>query len=318
MLTNFLNKLSLEFQKYNIKKIKSGASKKKFYRLSNDKYSFIVTDFSFNKKEYDDYLKIYDLLKNINVSIPRIVEKNDKDLIIISKDFGDLRFDKILNRYLLKDLLQYAVDTLIILKKSINFDKKLSLSQYNFDIFKSEIIELPDFYFPYNNLNNKNLIKEFMFIWSESFKKINFEFNNFAHKDFNINNLILIPYKKGHLKCGIIDYQDAFWGESSWDLFSLLEDSRILFTDEYNDEFIKYFHYQTNQNISLNDFKIKFHFLNSSRQTRLLGRWIKLSKELEQKWYLDYIPVTLQRLKKSINFLNNKKLSSFYNRYIFK
>ena len=45
---------------------------------------------------------------------------------------------------------------------------------------------------------------------------------------------------------------------------------------------LEYFYSLTNQNISLNDFKIKFHFLNCSRQTRLLGRWVKLSKELKQ------------------------------------
>ena len=54
------------------------------------------------------------------------------------------------------------------------------------------------------------------------------------HKDFNMNNLIFLPSRKGHLKCGVIDYQNSFWGESTWDLFSLLEDSRILFTDQYN------------------------------------------------------------------------------------
>ena len=47
------------------------------------------------------------------------------------------------------------------------------------------------------------------------------------NKDFNINNLILLPSKKNHLKCGIIDFQSAFWGESCWDLFSLLEDSSM-------------------------------------------------------------------------------------------
>ena len=131
-----------------------------------------------------------------------------------------------------------------------------------------------------------------------------------------MNNLILRPSEKGHLKCGVIDFQSAFWGESSWDLFSLLEDSRMLFTDEFNDYFIEYFYSLTSQNISLNDFKFKFHFLNCSRQTRLLGRWVKLSKELKKKWYLDFIPITKSRLKKSINLLNNKKLSEFYNKYI--
>ena len=121
----------------------------------------------------------------------------------------------------------------------------------------------------------------------------------------------------GHLKCGVIDFQSSFWGESSWDLFSLLEDSRILFTDQFNDDFVHYFYSHTNQTISLNDFKIKFHYLNSSRQTRLLGRWVKLSKELNHKWYLDFISVTQYRLKKSINYLNNKQLSRFYNKYVF-
>ena len=42
-----------------------------------------------------------------------------------------------------------------------------------------------------------------------------------------------------------------------------------------------------------------------------------VAKELKQKWYLDFIPVTQSRLNKSINLLNNKKLSEFYNKYIF-
>ena len=46
MPTKILNKLSLEFQKYNIKKIESGASKKIFYRLSKNNKTFIVINFS--------------------------------------------------------------------------------------------------------------------------------------------------------------------------------------------------------------------------------------------------------------------------------
>jgi len=318
MSSKILNKFSLEFQKYHITKIESGASKKIFYRLSRDNKKFIVINFSSDKKEYNNYVKVYNLLKNINISIPQIIERNDKELTLISEDFGNLRFDKIINKQPIKDLLQYAVDTLVIIKNSIKFDNALMLSKYDLNIFKNEIIELPKYYFPFIKLNsNKELEDEFMFIWSECYKVINFDFCNFAHKDFNINNLILRPFEEGHLKCGVIDFQGAFWGENSWDLFSLLEDSRIFFTDEFNENFIKYFYSKTNQRVSLQEFKFKFHFLNSSRQTRLLGRWVKLSKELKQKWYLDFIPITEKRLKKSITFLNNRQLTQFYNKYIF-
>ena len=317
MFINISNKLSYEFKKYSIEIIERGASKKNFYRLRHFNKKFILTDFSLNKEEYRNHLKIYNLLKNINISVPKIIEKYDNNLMIISEDFGDLRFDKILQKYPLNDLLHYAVDTLIILNNSIQYDPKLSLPQYNFDIFKDEILELPKYYFPHVKFNNKNLNDEFIYIWSEAYRKIKFEFNHLSHKDFNINNLILISDNKKHLKCGVIDFQSAFWGESSWDLFSLLEDSRVLFTDEYNEYFIKYFFKQTSQKNSIRDFLTKYHFLNSSRQTRLMGRWVKLSKELKQDWYLDFIPVTLKRLRKSIKLINDKKLTDFYNRYIF-
>ena len=43
---------------------------------------------------------------------------------------------------------------------------------------------------------------------------------------FFCNNLMYLSNKKQHLQCGIIDYQDAIFGDSALDIVSLLEDSR--------------------------------------------------------------------------------------------
>ena len=314
---NILNKLNNDFKNYNFQKIESGASKKILYRLKKDDKSYILIDFNKVENEYDDHLKIYKILKDINISIPIIIEKFDNNFILITEDFGDLRFDKILNNYKLKDLISYAVDTLIILKNSLPLNNHLKLPKYNLNILKNEISELPNFYFPYIGLKNENLIDEFMYIWSQSYLNYSFSYDSFVHKDFNINNLILLPQQKDYLKCGVIDFQNSFLGESSWDLFSLLEDSRILFSDEFNEYFIKYFYSKINLGISFSNFKMKFYFLNCTRQSRLLGRWVKLSKDYNQNHYLNFIPVTLARLKKSINLLDDKNLITFYNKYIF-
>lgn len=313
--SKIINIGSKNFKNYKIIKIESGASTKKFYRITNNQISYIITDFGLDKNEYFNHIKIYDLLKNINISIPRIIEKYENDNVIISEDLGDLRFDKILEKYDIKKLLKYSIDTLIEINNKITFNSKSKLQEYNFNIFKTEIIELTNFYFPYIGIKDKNLIDDFLFIWKKSYNKIDFNYKNFIHKDFNINNLILIPSNKGYLKCGVIDFQSAFWGESSWDLFSLLEDSRIMFNDEFNDYFIEYFYFKTYNNISFEEFKIKYYFLNTSRQTRLLGRWIKLSEQTGNKWYLNFIPITKKRLLKSLSLLNNKDLQSFYNKH---
>lgn len=311
-----LNKISNKYKNYSIIKLDSGASKKKIYKLYNDENSYIIIDFKYSKMDFINYIKIYNILIKTNISIPKIIEKNEDDQILILQDFGNLRFDKILNNYSLKKILNYAVKTLIIINNSIKFDKNFEIPQYNFKIFNSEIIELPKYYLPYKNINSNDLEKEFIYIWSKAFNNIDFDFTNFIHKDFNFNNLLLLPSKKDHLKCGVIDFQSAFWGDNTWDLFSLLEDSRLLFSDKYNDYYINLYYSNTKNNVSFNEFKMKYYFLNSSRQTRLLGRWVKLSKDLKKDWYLDFIPITLNRLRKNINLTQNENLINFYNKYI--
>ena len=70
-------------------------------------------------------------------------------------------------------------------------------------------------------------MEEFLQIWASEFKKLNFNWNSFVHKDYELSNLMYLPQKENHLKCGILDFQNAFIGFSGWDLFSLLENPRI-------------------------------------------------------------------------------------------
>ena len=289
---DLFDKISLKYRDYKLEKIESGASKRIFYRLKKGSNSLICLDSGNEKKEYNNFLKVHSYLSKVNVSIPNIYEKDDVNNILILEDFGNLRFDRILRDYPLKKLLEYAVRTLIVLKN--------------------------DFYYTYvhNKEISKNLTEEFYGCWQSYFDSINFNFINFVHKDFNINNLIYLPSRKDHLKCGLLDFQGAFWGECCWDLFSLLEDSRIYFDDQFNDYFIKFYYKSTNQNIDLDDFKEKYYMLNCARQTRLLGRWVKLSKELNQSFYLGFIETTKKRLVKGIGKTNRKNLKLIYNKLI--
>jgi|ETNmetMinimDraft_23_1059889.scaffolds.fasta_scaffold05492_4 hypothetical protein len=315
---DLFDKISSKYKDYKLEKIKSGASKRTFYRLIKNSNSLICLDSSNEKKEYNNFLKAHSYLSKVNVSIPKIYENDNANNILILEDFGNLRFDKILKDYPLKKLLEYAVRTLIVLKNDIYYDNSNHLSVYNYNAFKSEISEFLDFYYPYvhNKEISKNLAEEFYGCWQSYFDSINFNFINFVHKDFNINNLIYLPSRKDHLRCGLLDFQGAFWGECCWDLFSLLEDSRIYFDDQFNDYFIKLYYKSTKQNIDIDDFKEKYYMLNCARQTRLLGRWVKLSKELNQSFYLGFIETTKRRLVKGIGKTNRKNLKLIYNKLI--
>ena len=120
--------------------------------------------------------------------------------------------------------------------------------------------------------------------------------------------------REDHLKCGILDYQNAFIGFSGWDMFSLLENPRIYFDDKYNDELIEYFFNNTNQYISFDEFLTQYYFLNTARQSRIIGRWINLDKKNKNNNYSKYLDVTTKRLKKSLYYLQNQKLSKLYSK----
>ena len=125
-----------------------------------------------------------------------------------------------------------------------------------------------------------------------------------------------LPQRKGHLKCGILDFQNAFIGFSGWDVFSLLECPRIYFEDKYNCELIEFFYNKTNQNLPFGEFLTQYYFLNTARQSRIIGRWINLDKKNQNHNYSKYLDVTLKRLKKSLYNLQNKKLSKLYDAII--
>ena len=122
-----------------------------------------------------------------------------------------------------------------------------------------------------------------------------------------------LPNKGSHLKCGILDFQNAFIGFSGWDLFSLLENPRIDFDDKYNQELIEYFYYKSDQKISYKDFLTQYFFHNTARQTRIIGRWVNLDEKNNNHYYQsNFHTVTMKRLKNSLFNLQNKKLSNLY------
>ena len=64
-----------------------------------------------------------------------------------SGDFGDLRFDKIINEFPLEELLKIAAKSLSIVQNQIMYKKEYKLKIYNYKTFKDEISEFVELSF---------------------------------------------------------------------------------------------------------------------------------------------------------------------------
>jgi len=295
-----------------LNRIESGASKKKIYRFKNEKTKNILVDFSYSFSDYLSFINVHQYLSNINISIPKIFDTNDTEKLILMEDFGNDRYDKIITNYNVKQLLVNAIDSIIAIQQ---FDKPLledGFKKYNYSNFKEEIVEFADFYLPLLKAST-DITDEFLQIWTSEFKKLSFNWDSFVHKDFELSNLMYLPNRENHLKCGILDFQNAFIGFSGWDLFSLLENPRIDFDEKYNQELIEYFYHHSNLSISYKEFLMQYFFLNIARQTRIIGRWINLDKKNNNNYYQsNFHLVTIKKLKNSLYNLQNKQLNNLY------
>lgn len=300
----------MKFVSNNIFEIHQGLSEKKVFRKSQNEISKIIIDFSNDEKEFTNFLKVYQILKKINISIPKIYEVYFTKKIIIMEDLGINTFDKIYKEEKIYKLLRIAIDNLIIIENSLIYKDLEQLEKYTFNDLKKEISEFINFYIPYKKISNFP-INDFYDSWFRVYNNEKFDFTSFVHKDFEFINLILINKNSSHLKCGIIDFQSAFIGFKGWDLFSILENPRLNFTSKYNDDLIKYYYQNTNITTNYEKFLKQYYILNLARQTRLIGRWVKLLS-LGNKQFSDYINITKKRIIFCLSKITDKKLKQLY------
>ena len=298
-----------------LEKIESGLSKKLIYRKTEKNNTKIIIDFSRDNQEFKNFLNVYEILLKANVSIPKIYEISKQQYKIYMQDFGNDRFNKIYNKDNLYKLLKLAVDNIIIIQNETNLKNLINLKKYTFKDLKIELKEFVTYYIPNKKILNFPTSK-FYKLWENIFYSQNYNMSNFAHKDFEFINLFFLENYKSHLKCGIIDFQSAFMGFIGWDLISLLENPRINFIRDYNDKLIEYFYDKSPIIENINTFREQYYVLSLARQTRLLGRWIKLLNINNDNQYLDYLKITKSRTIATLNNINNHELKLIYEKYL--
>ena len=299
----------------NIIEIKGGLSKKKIYRKFENKLNKIIIDFSDNKKDFHNFLNVYKILKNINITIPKIYEVHNSILIIVMEDFGEQKIDKICNEQNYYSFIKSSVECLVIIQNTLANDDLIKLKKYKYEEFRKDISEFILYFIPFKKILNFP-IDQFYKIWKKIFENLKINFTSFAHKDFEFINLFFLNKNNSYLKIGVIDFQSAFISFVGWDLFSILENPRNNFSRKYNEELISYFYNSISTKLEFNEFRQQYYLLNLSRQTRLLGRWARLIDEKNDNISEDFIDSTYKKLIICLENIDNEELKSIYNKIL--
>ena len=303
---------------FKLKKIRSDASFREFFRLyKGKKTSIIVTAKKEKFKNLIVYSAINKFLKTKGIYTPKLITKHFKEGIMEIEDFGE----KTLLHHVKKsknklNLYKKCVDVILKIQKikpvkKIKFgtNKYFNLTSYSVANLHKESDLFFDWYL-LSILGKKKSSKYKKMIRKELnklYKKFFFKNQFIVHRDFHVSNIM--PNNK---KLGVIDTQDAILGNPMYDLVSLVDDVRIRVPNHIKNKTFQY--YLKNCSIKkkqISLLKNDFDILSVQRNLKIIGIFYRLFKRDDKPYYLKYLPYTWNlielRMKNKI-FKNLEKI----------
>jgi len=290
-----------------LKKIKGDASFRSFYRKEYRKKKSIIVA---AKKEKKKNLLIYDainklLIKN-GIKAPKLLNHNYHKNYIEIEDFGKFTIYSILKNKK-KNKLQIFKKIILLLNKmqkiKNNKIKNFNNKNYILPVYSNKLIAdesklflkwyIPNIFIKKKALTlNKKLTTKINLLLS----KLKLQNNTFVHRDFHVSNLMKL--KK---KIGILDSQDAVYGNKAYDLASLIDDVRLKTSLKLKNSIYNYYVYLNKKKINKNHFRNDFEILSVLRNLKVIGIFTRLAVRDDKKSYLKLIPYAWKLIENRIN-----------------
>ena len=296
----------------NLKKLSGDASFRSFYRKKNLNNSSVLV---YCKKQKKSNLLIYDAINNLltkkNLLAPNLINHNYYKNYIELEDFGNLTVFQMFKKKKVNQLFYYKKILLLLNKIQKIKTKKIKtflnteykIPNYSKEKLASEANLFLQWYLPKflkgkkKNIEKKKIIK----IFKNLLTKLIYKKKVFVHRDFHISNIMIT--KKGF---GLIDSQDAGFGNIAYDLASLIDDVRVRTKDNLKDKIFNEF-VKKNKKLDRGKFKNDFEILSVLRNFKIIGIFSRLSKRDKKHQYLKLIPYAWKLIENRIN--NNIKFS---------
>jgi aminoglycoside/choline kinase family phosphotransferase len=262
------------------------ASFRRYYRLGRNGSSVVLMDAPPPQEDIGPYVGIAALLRELGLSAPEVLAEDRDRGFLLLEDFGDDTYTRLLADGADEPALyRLAVDTLIALQRAATPRDTPELPSYDMERLLGETVLLVDWYRPVAS----GLREEYLALWRAVLPDAMASPPTLVLRDYHVDNLMLLPNRRGVRGCGLLDFQDAVRGPPSYDLVSLLEDARRdipgslqqAMTERYLSAFPA---------LDRSAFFRSAAILAAQRNCKILGIFTRLWKRDGKRQYLAHIP----------------------------
>ncbi|MEQ5776141.1 phosphotransferase [Thalassospira sp. NFXS8] len=299
-------------------KLVDDASARKYWRLSRGNETALLMDFAPDAVSIDPHglndmperpasilpvVRTTALFARLGWRVPDIFAHDIQQGLAIIEDFGDLTFTKALSMGEIAPASLYirATDSLVLLHRRVdaemaNADREntewAELARYQPENLRRQLASFCRDYLPMVLVDataRDKAIQDFNCLLDEVLPQCGLVGDTLIHRDYHVDNLMLVDTDDGGVDCGIIDFQDAALAPRPYDLVSLLRDVRHDVGKDLErnmlDRYLAAF-----PAIDEAAFHRAYIATGMVRNFRILGRFGWLARETGKTRYLEFIP----------------------------
>ncbi len=291
------------------------ASARKYFRLERRHDTALLMDFPPSAIHVDPH-GVYDnperpasvapvlqttkLFKQAGWRVPEIYEADEKRGLVLIEDFGDITFTEALQGSAMFDgmiqdaLYLRAVKQLIALHRFCDQGgmKDCGLVRYGPENLRRMLASFKADYLPLiiPDATRRDAASTAFDQLLETVLPLCWQAGEvIIHRDYHVDNLMLVENGEGGDDCGIIDFQDAALAPRPYDLASLLRDVRHDIDPDLEAR-MKDFYLAAFPDIDRSDFETAYIATSMVRNFRILGRFGWLAIKAGKTRYFDFIP----------------------------
>lgn len=278
-----------------------GMSAKRFISVGDGKR--VILDARLERELLSRYAKVSELGLALGLSLPRVYDIDHKRGFGLVEFFGTKRLsDMIDSRPNEASLLTSSIEALVqksIFQKSRPFDLPIMTQA-------RAIEEAKDFFrFAAPGTLQPYLLEELGERLADAIlNEAAFEFDRreLVLGDFEPENLHVLQWRLGARSCGILDFDDAFYGNAIYDLAALIESARRINNHDFVEE--AFDHYANNLGFRSTSSRLtarrSMKMWSIQRQFRIIGLFFRKQSREGEEGYLRFVSGLCAGLKQNV------------------
>lgn len=266
-------------------RVAGDASNRTYDRLTRtDGTSTILMDAPPNTGEdVRPFIAIADHLRSGGLSAPKIYHRDEAAGLLLIEDFGDALFADLMAQDPDQEIPLYQAAANVLL--NLRDMPPPELTPCDADWLIDMLQPLFDWY-------AKGAEPDQIKAFKDGFRPLAIQAGTAPKitmlRDYHVQNLLLLPDRRGVRQVGILDFQDAMLAHPAYDLVSILQDARRDVSADVEQQIIGY--YLSHSLIDADDFIACYAILGLQRNLRILGIFVRLCLHSGKAGYVDFIP----------------------------